>query len=328
MSRQTDTVKWTAAETDVLARATLRAPSVHNIQPWKLEVDGDRVLLAERRDVVLPHHDPAGRDRVISCGTALANLELAMRVLGRRITTTLLPDPTKPELAATVTVRGLAVPEAADLHLYSAISRRRSYRQPFNGMAVSEYDLADLMAAATSSGIRVKPVRDEIELGVVADQLKRAAEVYQHDSGYQRELSMWTIRDERTHRHGAGIGASCLPPGSLPWVGLVRPATALPGRMALRERLAEETLLVFVTDGDSRADHLRAGLALQRTWLTAVDAGLAGSVLTQPLHLGEFRAALRDELELGGYPQALLRVGHPSATAPQSLRRGVGELLR
>ncbi|MFD8496038.1 Acg family FMN-binding oxidoreductase [Amycolatopsis sp. NPDC059657] len=328
MSRQTPIAEWTAAETDVLARATLRAPSVHNIQPWRLEIDGERVLLTERQDVAVMHHDPAGRDRTISCGTALLNLELGMRALGRRISTSLLPDPMRPEVVATVTVRGHAVPQAADLHLYSAISRRRSYRLPFNGVPVSDYDLADLLAAAGVSGVRARPVRDEIELGVVADQLERAAHAYQHNIGYQRELSMWTIRDERSHRHGAGIAASCIPPGSLPWAGLIRPATALPDRMVLRRRLADETLLVFVTDGDSRADHLHAGYALERAWLTAVDAGLAASVLTQPLHLGEFRAALRDELELRGYPQALLRVGHASGAAPPSPRRGVGELLR
>jgi len=41
-----------------------------------------------------------------------------------------------------------------------------------------------------------------------------------------------------------------------------------------------EHLLIVLTPGDIRRDHLLAGRALQRVWLTTVASGLAGSVLT------------------------------------------------
>ncbi|WP_037310028.1 Acg family FMN-binding oxidoreductase [Amycolatopsis orientalis] len=318
---------WTRAETEVLARALVRAPSVHNIQPWRLEFDGERLLLRERRDLELPHHDPRGRDRLISCGAALTNLELAVRVLGHRIRTETLPDAGRSDVIATIETTGPLPPTDVELHRYSAIARRGSYRRPFSGRPVSRQEIGDLIAAAARKGVEARPVQDELELSQIADLLEFAAEAYQHDRAYQRELAMWTIRDEGLRRHGAGLAESTIPAGSLPWAGLVRAATAVPDRRVLQRRLAGETLLVFLTIDDSAHDHLHAGRALQDTWLDAVDDGLAGSVLTQPLHLPEVRSALCDDLELPGFPQALMRFGYPSGLIPPSPRRAIDEIL-
>ncbi|WP_410582576.1 Acg family FMN-binding oxidoreductase [Amycolatopsis sp. lyj-108] len=318
---------WSAAETEVLARTLLRAPSVHNIQPWRLDFEHDRLLLTERRDLPLPEHDPLGRDRVMSCGAALANLELAIRVLGYEARTETFPDPDRTELVATVEAGERSQPSAEDLHRYAAIERRRSYRKRFSGRPVSPHRIGDLTATAAAAGVQARPIRDELELSRVADLLEFAAEAFQHDHGYQRELAIWTVHDEMPHRHGAGIAATALPPGSLPWAGLVQAGTALPDREVLKRRLADETLLVFLTLDDTRHDHLKVGHALQSTWLDAVDGGLVGSILTQPLHLPEVRSAFCEDLGLAGFPQALMRFGYPSGAVPASPRRGVDEVL-
>lgn len=321
------TDRWSSAETEVLARTLLRAPSVHNIQPWRLEFDGGRLLLRERRDLTLPEHDPRGRDRLISCGAALANVELAVRVLGYEVRTHVFPDDGEPDIVAAIQTGERAVPSGAELHRYSAIARRGSYRQRFSGRPVSRQQIGDLIAAAAASGVEARPIQDELELSAVADLLEFAAETYRHDGAYQRELALWTIRAEGSHRFGVGLAVSTIPPGALPWAGLVRAGTAVPDHQVLQRRLAEETLLVFLTLDDGRHDHLRAGHALQNTWLDAVDTGLAGSVLTQPLHLPEVRSALCEDLELAGFPQVLMRFGYPSGPVPPSPRRAIDEIL-
>ncbi|MFI5564514.1 Acg family FMN-binding oxidoreductase [Amycolatopsis japonica] len=318
---------WSAGETEVLARTLLRAPSVHNTQPWFLEFDGGRLLVIERRELTLPEHDPQGRDRLISCGAALTNLELAVRVLGYAPRTETFPEPGRPEVVASVTPGERALPSADDLHRYSAIERRRSHRRRFAGRPVSRQRIGELVDTAASAGVEARPIRDELELVRVAELLEFAAEAHQHDHGYQRELALWTIRDEVSHRHGVGLAATALPPGSLPWAGLVRPSTSLPDSVVLTHRLTEETLLVFLTLDDTRHDHLAVGQAVQRTWLDAVDGGLVGSVLTQPLHLPEVRSALCDDLELTGFPQLLMRLGYPAGAVPSSPRRAIDEIL-
>jgi len=319
---------WTAAEAEVLAGSMMRAPSVHNIQPWLLELTPGEARLLERTDLALPHHDPTGRDRIASCGAALANLELAFRALGRATDTTLLPDERQPELVGRIDARRLVAPTREELHRYGAIARRASHRAPFADQPVPLEAMKKVLGSGAATGVEARRVGSGHETAVVAKLLRFAAEKFKSDSGYQRELSLWTIRDEAQHRHGVGIAASHLPAGSVPWAGLVRRATELPVRPVLEHRLAEETLIVFVTADDNRIDHLRAGYAMERAWLAAVDLGLVAAVLTQPLQLAPVRSALCEDLVLSGFPQVLMRIGYGAEPNPQSPRRAVEEVLR
>jgi nitroreductase len=319
---------WTAAETEVLVRSMTRAPSVHNTQPWLLEVGPAELRVRERAERPLPHHDPRGRDRAASCGAAVANLELAVRTLGRAAEIEFLPDAREPDLVARIAVGAEVAPTHEELRRYGAIARRASHRAPFDGVAVPAPVVHKLVDAGGAPGVEARPVRPGREVAVVARLLHYAAEHFRADSGYQRELSLWTIRDERAHRHGVGLPAGRVPAGSVPWAGLVRRATEVPDTPELERRLADETLLVFVTADDARADHVRAGYALERAWLAAVDLGLAAAVLTQPLHLEPVRSALCEDLELTGFPQALLRIGYAAEADPPSPRRAAQEVLR
>ncbi|MEV6873122.1 nitroreductase family protein [Amycolatopsis sp. NPDC051128] len=318
---------WAAAETEVLVRSMMRAPSVHNIQPWLLEIEPDELRVLERAEPALPHHDPDGRDRAASCGAAVANLELAVRILGRAVEIEFLPDAREPELVARIAVGAESPSATEELRRYGAIDRRASHRAPFEGVAVPAPVVHKLVDAGGAPGVEARLVRPGREVAVVARLLHFAAEHFRTDSGYQRELSLWTIRDEGSHRHGVGLPASRVPAGSVPWAGLVHRATEVPETAELERRLAGETLLVFVTADDARADHVRAGYALERAWLAAVDLGLAAAVLTQPLHLEPVRSALCEDLGLTGFPQALLRIGYAAEADPLSPRRAEREVL-
>ncbi|MFI5615121.1 Acg family FMN-binding oxidoreductase [Amycolatopsis sp. NPDC051903] len=315
---------WTGAEAEVLGRAVQRAPSVHNTQPWVVEPVDGAVLLRERRDVALPHHDPRRRDLAMSCGAALANLELAVRILGRRADATILPDPGRPDVVARIDATVPASPSEEDLRRYAAITARRSHRMQFTGLPAGRQQVARVARAAVATGAAAVLLPDAGELARLFDHAARAI---RDDGAYQRELALWTIRDEPSHRHGSGLGRTVVPDGELPWAGLVRRGTAVPEPRVLRSRLKHETFLLFLTTDDARADHVHAGHALERCWLEAVSLKLSAAVLTQPLHVPEVRSALIEDRGLAGFPQALMRLGRTSRTAPPSVRRGLGEVL-
>ncbi|WP_024874405.1 Acg family FMN-binding oxidoreductase [Saccharomonospora piscinae] len=322
--------EWSVGETDVLARAVVRAPSVHNIQPWRLELPDGEARIFERADLGLPYHDPRGRDRSISCGAAVTNLELGMRVLGKRPAVRLLPDGPGGSLVATVGVAERAEPTEAELRRYSAIARRHSYRRPFAGPVPQGEDVTRLVAEADrtdAADVRVRALHGAGEVGALAELLEYAGMVLRNDQGYQRELAIWTIRDERSRTHGAGVAGSATPTSTLPWAGLVRAGTALPDRATLTERLHGETVFVFASDTDGRDAHVRTGMAMQRLWLAAVERGLVAAVQTHPLHLTEARSRFGERLSLPGYPQLLMRVGRPAGAVPRSPRRRAAELL-
>jgi len=59
-----------------LALAT-RAPSVHNVQPWKWRVGAASLQLYSDPTRNLIHTEPDGRDMMVSCGAALNHCVVA-----------------------------------------------------------------------------------------------------------------------------------------------------------------------------------------------------------------------------------------------------------
>lgn len=293
---------WSSTEIGVLARAVSHAPSVHNTQPWTMEARAESAELYERFDVALPHHDPTGRDRLISCGAALANLELAVRALGWAADTRLFPDSGHPDLVAVVGTAGRKETTAAEVECYAAIFRRHSHRRPFNLHPVSRGTLRGLAGVVNEPGVQARVIDPRTECATLAELLDYAAGALRDDRGYQRELSSWSTGPAGT---------------TLPWGGLVRADTHVPDTVTLTERLMREGILVLLTPDDTRRDHLLAGVAMQQIWLSAITRGMVASVLTQPLHLHEVRSALIERLGLAGYPQLFLRLGHPATAGPE-----------
>lgn len=285
---------WTRGEIEVIAGAVREAPSVHGTRACALEFHARDVSLFERLDSALPRHDPLGRDRLVSCGAALENLLLAVRILGWQPELALRP-PGSGEIAR-VTVTGRREPSSVDITRFFVMSRRHSYRRPFGGPA-SPTAVRRLVTAPDVDGVEVRPVRDE-ELPVLAQLLEHTALVLRADRAYQRELTALAPRTPSR-------------PSTLPWAGLVTRETHVPDVPTLVTRLANETVLVVETPDDGPCDHLRAGMAVQAIWLAASADGLVGSVLTQPLQLSEVRSGLVEGLHLAGFPQALLRFGIP-----------------
>lgn len=320
-------MSWTKDEITVAVAAMRRAPSVHNTQPWVLEFHDGFAALFERLDLDLRWHDPTGRDRLMSCGAALANLVLAVRILGRDPQTSLFADPARPDEVARVLAAGRCAPSDRDWELYSTIPWRRSHRSPFTAEPVPDDLRHALVAAATAGGVQLRPVGGIEESTLVAGLLDHGALMLRQDRGYQRELSAWT-NTRPDHRPGGGIPAPTPAYDTLPWAGLVRATTSLPDTNTLAARLDREYLLLVETPDDGPRDHVLAGRAIQDTWLAATVAGLAGSVLTQPLQVREVRAGLIERLGLAGFPQALLRFGYPADAAPRSPRVPLAELIR
>ncbi|MFE0022595.1 Acg family FMN-binding oxidoreductase [Amycolatopsis sp. NPDC059021] len=317
---------WSAGDVEVLARAVVRAPSVHNTQPWRLALPPARAEVFERPDLALNRHDPDGRDRLISCGAALTNLELAVRVLGRGVALALPGPGAATTLAGAVLVTGQESPSAAELHAYQAISRRRSHRRRFADSPVPDEAATAVANAATGPDVVAAPVR-KTHLPALAGLFERAARVLRGDREYQAELAEWT-----TAWRPDGVGDGLLAPshgraGPL-WADLVPPRHRVPDPQTLLTRMEREHLLFFVTAGDDRADHVRAGMAMQRAWLTAVDTGLAASVLTQPLHVAPVREQLAERLRLPGVPQLVMRFGSPAEpVGRRTPRRPSAEVL-
>ncbi|TCP53503.1 hypothetical protein EV191_10470 [Tamaricihabitans halophyticus] len=317
----------TEAQVDILLRAVSNAPSVHNTQPWEIDVT-ERTIGLFQRKVDLPSHDPVGRDRMISCGAALANLELAVRHLGFDSNVDILPGSADRDAIGLVTAgRPRPATEEED-QLYQAIARRRSYRYQFEPKPVPNTLAAAIAGLARQPGVESHLLTAPAQIATLASMLGSAARALRADRIYQRELTAWLASpSEPAPEHGDGIPTGALGNGWLP-AGLVRTNTPMPDDYVLAERIAAETLLIVTTSANTVADQVAAGRVLQRAWLSVTAAGMAASVITQPLHLSGFPEELRDRLALPGLPRALFRFGYPVRVLPAVPRKPYRALLR
>jgi len=312
-------------------RAAQQAPSVLNTQPWSFWVRADdRIELRANTGQAGDRHpsrwltvtDPAARELAISCGAALFNLRMAIRVTGHDLVTWLLPDPDgDPALLASVEVVTGRVrrPTADEQEFYEAIPRRHTYRWPFSHRRVRANVLAALASAAAKEQgwLRVLfPFQVASWLRVTA----HAESVLSHDELYLAELLRWTSGAD----DGFGIPEAADGPQPFAVCPPVRDfSTGWPGGRPVAKFESHTQLLSLATSGDEPLDWLRAGQALQRALLTGTRYGVAASFLTQPLELADHDNEPRRWPGAWPYrewPQMLIRVGYPARPAPATPR--------
>src|SRR5512133_1000272 len=136
MSEITETPTRAAVERAV--SFGVRAPSVHNTQPWRWVYRRGVLELWADRSRQLPALDPDGRSMVLSCGAGLALAVLGFAAAGWRTEVDRLPDPQRPDLLAVIRPVGRVAVDAVTVALAEAAERRHTERRPFRVEPVPE----------------------------------------------------------------------------------------------------------------------------------------------------------------------------------------------
>ena len=315
-----------SAVTAVIA-AAIRAPSVHNTQPWRWAVGHGGLDLFADRERQLRVLDPDGRQLHISCGAALLHARVAAAAMGYRTVVQLLPDPSDPDHLAAVELTPTD-PDPDAQRLSAAIDRRHTQRDPFQS-PLSAQVIEQLRVAAATEHAVLHPVAQTDMVGLSL-LLANADETERADPAYREELARW-VRDPGSSARD-GVPADALPhaaPGT--WVTALQPrdfhaAEPLTPGGDQPPAVEHPQVAALVTELDDPTAWLHAGQALGRVLLELTDAGGAAQPLTQVLDLPTYRERVRRQLHLLGHPQMLLRLGG-AATATEAPRRPVEEVV-
>jgi hypothetical protein len=313
----------------VKAAVTLacRAPSLHNSQPWRWVLEGDRLQLFVDPHRVVRRTDRSGREALISGGVVLDHLRVALAAAGWKADMNRFPNSNNLLHLASIELSRMDF--VADDHRCraNAILVRRTDRLPFAAPPDWEASVEPEMRDVVNS--------DAVRLDVIADeqrpQLAQASQLTEalrlHDSSYHAELQWWTAAFE---------GADGIPHSSLVSaaesdrvdVGRTFPVTHH------RERRAEvdedhSKIVVLSTYDDSHYSVLRCGEALSALLLDATMAGLATCTLTHITELPASRAVVTELIGRDAIPQVLIRVGLVPAIEeipPPTPRRPLGDV--
>lgn len=299
-----------------------RAPSLHNSQPWRWQVDWSALNLFADPSRQLPSTDPEGRGLILSCGAALNHCVVALAALGWQSRVRHLPDRTDQNYLASIEVYPREA-EQVDITLAAAIPRRRTDRRHFGSWPVPVADIALMGARAARMGVMLRQVDASDTLNAVVAQ---AAFRHAADYDYLHELTIWSGR----HNSAAGIPSSSAP---VPDMSAPIPARVFAGpalHQPLDSSAADDhaAMVALGTEDDDRLSWLRAGEATSVVLLSATALGLASCPVTEPLEFAETRETVRrDVFGTSGFPQMLLRVGWAPVNAdplPATPRHDLG----
>ena len=313
-----------AATVEAALALAVRAPSVHNSQPWRWRVGDESVHLYADPNRQLQRIDPARRDLMLSCGVALQHFTVALSALGWQSAVHRFPNPADPDHLASIEILDSAVDEQ-DIALAAAIPRRRTDRRWFSSWPVPGGDIAVMATRAARSGVLLRRVEEEGDLAAV---VARAVREHISDPEYLAELAMWSGR----HGSPAGVPARNTPSaeqqGRFPARVFANPVLDQPAGVEARDDAG--VVLVLATATDDPPALLAAGEATGAVLLTATALGLASCPLTEPLELADTRDEVRTKLLDGdGFPQMLLRIGWAALNAdplPATPRRPLSEV--
>jgi nitroreductase len=295
----------------LLVGAAVRAPSLHNSQPWQFRRrdDGSLELYADHRRA-LPATDPDGRELVISCGAALATLALGVRWLGARPVIHRQPDPGRPDLLARIELTQLCETSPVEIDMFLAVLERRTHRGPFADIPVEPELLGRLRRTARRTGCRLHTVPEFLvphlsRLALAAQRTQR------RQPAVQQEIAAWLRPAGGTHRDGVVVPPPVSGPLGSRWSAQDRPVT----RRRFEAGRRPPVTVVLSTPGDDVGAWLRAGQALQHMLLLAARQGAYASFHTEVLEVPATRRRVA-ALTGAAYPQMLLRLGYADGGRP------------
>jgi hypothetical protein len=309
-----------------VVRLACRAPSLHNSQPWRLDVDGEVLHLLLDAGRVMPSTDRSAREAIISCGALLDHLRVAIAAAGWNTCVHRFPNPNDLDHLASIDFMPMKSVTDACRRRADAIRVRRTDRLPFT--APAEWDSFEPHLRRASDG-------NQVRLDVMPDDVRRELEQMSkltdslrlYDSGYQHEMNWWTAPFEFSE----GIPYSSLDSDDeTQRVGINRafPLPHHPQRHAEVPR-DHSKVLTLSTHGDTRKDALICGEVLSAVLLECTMAGLSTCPVT---HITELRTTRRHLAAMIGHdsvPQVLVRVGiAPHTDATPTPRRPVSDVLR
>jgi hypothetical protein len=314
-------------------KSALRAPSVHNTQPWRLRIGPSGVELHADWSRHLAWTDPDRRDLVVSCGAALHHLRVSLAGRDLAVRVDRLPDPDNLGHLATVAL-GSGPGDAELGALLPSIDRRRTDRRRMSRGSVPATAARACVEQAEREGAWLRqvtgPARRRLTAALVA-----AAREQQLSPGYAAELRLWTRRYAGSQD---GVSRDSI---ATPLVGLTGASPlrrfgsgrlrqpAYPAGTGPADDAAE--FLIVTTGGDDTLSWLRAGEATSAALLTATRLGLATTPLSHAIEIATSRAMLRHGvLNNVGNPQLILRIGWPATAADElapSPRRDLRSVL-
>lgn len=312
-----------------LLNYALLAPSEYNTQPWMFKIHGSVLEFYADYSRSLPVVDPDGRELLISCGAAYANLRVAIHHFGLRVLSDCFINNDTPALLAHMTISGRGETSPEVQRLFAAIPQRHTNRQVFEERTIPNDVITRLQWVTGKEGTWLKVIQDEQTRKVITDLIVAGDRTQWANKRFRDELAAWVHAQKADKPDGLPAYAHARGSFHDRTNAFVIRTFDLWREEAARDRqltAGAPLLAVLGTFSDTPDDWFAAGVACQMALLEICASGLQASFVNQPIEIPTLRDWLRHALDTHDAPQLVLRIGYGIPAHPTP-RRSVRDVL-
>jgi hypothetical protein len=274
------------------------APSSHNTQPWRFQIDQEqnRIKVFLDRSRVLPESDVVGRQAIISIGCAIENIVLAASLLAHRADVLVLDldnkiftpkkvefEPTLIEIAC-INITPSDEVKNVDMPL-AAILSRKSFRSEFDPKHHIPQETLTKLAqnAALFKGVKLHQVTDTLHRLAISEFQGQADGFVLNSPRFACELGTWLYSndDERPdgmpgNTFGFDDAQSKRIQDGLLGKAKLEPEDSLRFSLGGKIGFEKSPLICFITaERDDVQHRIAAGRLLERSWLFLEAQGIS-----------------------------------------------------
>lgn len=310
-----------------LVRYATLAPSSHNTQCWKFQLQDRSITILPDFSRRCPAVDPDDHHLFVSIGCAAENLVQAALANG------LHANVGFDDSAGHALRIALEPTKAVATSLFNAIPERQSTRTEYDGKPISAGELAMLEKAGQGSGVRVILFTEREAMEKVLEYVVQGNTAQMNDRAFVEELKTW-IRFNATDavRTGDGLYAAASGNPTVPsWLGSLLFGLFFTPK-AENDKYAKQVrssagIAIFVSEAENHAQWIEVGRCYERFALQSAALGIRNAMLNQPVEVSALRPQFATFLGIGGRrPDLVVRFGR-GPKLPSSLRRPIAAVL-
>lgn len=313
-----------------LVRFGILAPSSHNTQPWKFEIESGGIILAPNLERSLPHSDTNNRQLYISLGCALENILVAADYYGLKNSIEYVLHDETPRIKIVLEESILIRKEQTRKHLVFAIPRRCVNRGKYANEFPDE-NLRVLTRGFGNSNIKIHTIREETPRMKIGDITVRAGITAMDDQNFRRELSCY-VKNNMTKSF---VGMPAFGMGIPTPVSFLAPFLVRRLNMNKKAQKKDRDLLIkftpvfciITTRNDDAQGWIEAGRTYEQIALRATAAQTATAPMAAAIQIGDFYKELQGILSDEYRPQVFFRLGYGTKTVRHSPRLSVEEVI-
>ncbi len=316
-----------SAQFKELVRYGTLAPSSHNTQCWRFQIDDQAITIFPDLSRRCPVVDPDDHHLYVSLGCAAENILQAAKAQG-------LSGQVISNATGDGAIRISFTPcKVEATPLFEAIAQRQCSRTEYDGQPLNSEELALLTAAGTGAGVRVVMLTQPDQMEMVLNYVVQGNTAQINNPAFVKELKSWIrFNNSEAEQKGDGLSVSTSGNPSLPrWLGnLIFPLIfkAQPeNEKCTRQIRSSAGIAVFVSDYADKAHWVEVGRCYERFALQATALGIRNALLNQPVEEAGLRPDFAKALGLEtGRPDLVVRFGW-GPEMPRSLRRSPEAVL-